>query len=294
MSNLFRWTLIVFTPLGLLLALYFLATNFFMSVSGAAIGIVLATLYVGLVVWLLSRSRMWPAPDGAGWRWVAASLVWGSGVSLGIVAISGLPIMELTEKLGWDAVAASFGGAYPEEIAKALGVGVILFVFRGLNRPWHGLLTGALVGLGFEAIENALYGSMGSLLSPTSDVSGALEIWFARIVTGPGLHIIFSALAGWGLGLAIFSARRSTAWRYSVAGSWLFVAFLLHFLWNIMWPENWMFLANYVAVALMMYPLFVWVWLRARRAYKADDTYSFTPRPVTVLPVALMKQSADK
>lgn len=294
MSNLFRWTLMVTTILGIGVTLYFLATNFLMSVSGAAIGIILAIVYIALLIWLLSRSRMWPQKEGAGWRWVAASLIWGSGVSLVIVAISGFSIVELTQKLGWDAVEASFGGAYPEEIAKVLGVGVILFVFRGLNRPWHGLLTGALVGLGFEAVENALYGAMGSMLSPTSDVSGALEIWAARIIAGPGLHIIFSALAGWGLGLAIFTANRSTAWRYSVAGGWLFVAFLLHFLWNIMWPESWMFIANYLAVAAVMYPLFGWVWVHARRAYTADDTYSFTAGPLTALPPAATRQSIDR
>lgn len=279
MSRLFRVTLVVFTIIGIPVLLYFVATNVLISPVGGLLGLVFAIAYAALVIWLLSLSPMWPERAGAGWRWVAASLVWGAGVSFLIVMASGFPVMDLVSKLGWDLFEASFGGAYPEEIAKALGVGVILFTFRGLNRPWHGLVTGALVGLGFEAIENAMYGAMFAVMDPNSDVDGTLATWALRVFAGPGLHIVFSALAGWGLGLAIFTAGRSTAWRLRVAGVWLFIAFLLHFGWNIMWPVMWMQVVGMLAVALVMYPLLTWVWIQAHRRCVADDSYAFTPVP---------------
>lgn len=281
MSMLFRVTLIISVILGLPIIIFYLASNFVASAVGASLGIVFLLLYCLLVVWLLSLSPMWPDRAGAGWKWVASCLIWGGGVSFIFVLIAGFPLTSLVDKAGWDLVAASFGGAYPEEIAKFLGVGVILFAFRSLNRPWHGLMTGALVGLGFEALENALYGAMGATLDTNSDTAGVLFLWGVRLVVGPALHIVFTALAGWGLGLALFTANKSTAWRWMTAGWWLFVAFALHFAWNLMWPSNVLLIVNYIVVAAVMYPIVIWVWVRAHRLCKADTSYSFTQRPLS-------------
>lgn len=283
MSTLFRVSALIGTIAGVPVLLYFLATNFLFSWVGALMGVGFAVVYLVVVLWLLSRSPMWPRRDGAGWQWVLASLVWGGGVSFVLVMIGGLPITVLTERLGWKLVSASFGGAYPEEIAKVLGVGVMLFAFRALNRPWHGLMTGALIGLGFEVAENVMYGAFGATLDPNSDVDGSLFVWGVRVFAGPGLHIVFSALAGWGLGQAVFVAGRSTAWRVGVAAGWLFVAFALHFAWNLMWPKEAWLVTNYLVVAAVMYPLVIWVWVRAHRRARADDSYAFSPAPVTTV-----------
>lgn len=281
MSRLFRVSLVLCLILGAPVLLYFSGVNFLVSWVGASLGVLFSVLYVAFVLWLLSRSPMWPERGGAGWRWVAASLLWGGGVSFLLVMLGGLPVLAITDRLGLRLISASLGGAYPEEIAKVLGVGVILFSFRALNRPWHGLVTGAVVGLGFEVVENAMYGSFGAILDPNTDVTGTLEMWGARIFAGPGLHIVFSAVAGWGLGLAVFMAARSTAWRLRTAAGWLFVAFALHFAWNLLYPEGWMMIANYIVVSLVMYPVFIVVWIRAHRACRADRSYAFTPVPVT-------------
>ena len=281
MSRLFRVSLVLCLILGAPVLLYFSGVNFLVSWVGASLGVLFSVLYVAFVLWLLSRSPMWPERGGAGWRWVAASLLWGGGVSFLLVMLGGLPVLAITDRLGLRLISASLGGAYPEEIAKVLGVGVILFSFRALNRPWHGLVTGAVVGLGFEVVENAMYGSFGAILDPNTDVTGTLEMWGVRIFAGPGLHIVFSAVAGWGLGLAVFAAGRSTAWRLRTAAGWLFVAFALHFAWNLLYPEGWMMIANYIVVSLVMYPVFIVVWIRAHRACRADRSYAFTPLPVT-------------
>ena len=281
MSRLFRVSLVLCLILGAPVLLDFSGVNFLVSWVGASLGVLFSVLYVAFVLWLLSRSPMWPERGGAGWRWVAASLLWGGGVSFLLVMLGGLPVLAITDRLGLRLISASLGGAYPEEIAKVLGVGVILFSFRALNRPWHGLVTGAVVGLGFEVFENAMYGSFGAILDPNTDVTGTLEMWGVRIFAGPGLHIVFSAVAGWGLGLAVFAAGRSTAWRLRTAAGWLFVAFALHFAWNLLYPEGWMMIANYIVVSLVMYPVFIVVWIRAHRACRADRSYAFTPLPVT-------------
>lgn len=278
MSRLFRWTLIAAAIVGAPTMLYFAGANFLISPVAAGLGLVFSILYVALVLILLRLSPMWPR---AGAGWVTACLVWGGGVSLLLITVSATPVLELMDKLGWHTVSFSFGGAWPEEIAKAAGVAVILLSFRRLNRPWHGLMTGAVVGLGFETIENHLYGSVGALLDPNSDLSGVLTVWAGRLILGPALHITFTALAGWGLGMAFFTARRSAAWRVGVAGAWLTVAFALHFAWNLQFEDNFWLVAHFVLVALVLYPLFIVVWIRAHRDCRADRTYSYTPRPAT-------------
>ncbi|HHU67961.1 PrsW family intramembrane metalloprotease [Corynebacterium sp.] len=284
MSPKFRYTLGALNIVGVPTLLFFTFINFYSSPLGGLVGVGLAAVLLAVVLWLLSRSPMWPERSGAGWRWVVAGLLWGAGVSFTFVMVGGVPIITITNRLDMTLFAASFGGAYPEEIAKFLGVGVILFSFRALNRPWHGLMTGAVIGLGFELAENIMYGASGAVEDPNSDLTGVLGMWGLRLVLGPGLHVIFSALAGWGLGLALFTAGRSRAWRAGVAGGWLFVAFSLHFLWNTMWPQEWMLLTNYLVLSLIMYPLFIWVWVRAHRAARADASYAWTERPLTSLP----------
>ncbi len=278
MSRLFRWTLLALAIVGAPTMLYFVAANFLISPPAAGLGLVFCILYVALVLFLLRLSPMWPR---AGVGWVAACLIWGGGASLLLVMFSSTAVLELMDKLGWELVAFSFGGAWPEEIAKALGVAIILLSFRALNRPWHGLVTGAVVGLGFETVENHLYGSIGALLDANSDVTGAISIWGARLVVGPALHITFTALAGWGIGLAFFVAGRSVAWRFAVALGWTTVAFALHFAWNLMFSDTFWAVANIVVVSCVLYPVFIVVWIRAHRACRGDRTYAFTEPPVT-------------
>ena len=89
-----------------------------------------------------------------------------------------------------------------------------------LGRP-QVAVEGAGGAVGIERRE--VDAGFGALLDPNTDITGTLSMWGLRVFVGPGLHIIFSALAGWGLGQAVFTAGKSTAWRLARAGGWLFV-----------------------------------------------------------------------
>ncbi|HZK32273.1 MAG TPA: PrsW family intramembrane metalloprotease, partial [Corynebacterium sp.] len=223
---------------------------------------------------------IWPV-GGAGAGWVFACLLWGSGIAILASYLTGTAVMDLARLAGWEAAMFSFGGAYPEEIGKALGVVVILMTFRGLNRPWHGLATGALVGLGFEVSENIGYGAIFAPLDPSADWIGALLIWGLRTVAGPFLHILWTGLAGWGIGLALFTADRTPGWRARVSLIWLLIPFALHFAWNYTWGTMAMTILAWVVNALIFYPLSIWVFTRAIRLARSDASYSFTPHPMT-------------
>lgn len=277
MSKLFHITLIVLAALSVPVLLFYTFSTLIASVEAALLSVGFGIIYTIVVILIFRWSAVWPR---AGAWWLTACLVWGAGVSFLVVMISGLPLLALMENLGWTFVTASFGGAYPEEIVKALGVAVILLSFRQLTRPWHGFATGAMIGLGFEVFENLLYGTFGAMMDPNSDVLGVIQIWLVRVFAGPGLHVVFTALIGWGIGLALFTAGRSTAWRWGVAVGWIFIGFAFHFAWNLMWEETVMQLINMAVVAVFMYPLFIWVWVHAHRSARRDPSQVTIPLPL--------------
>lgn len=245
-------------------------------------GVLLGLIYVAVIVALLRLTPLWPRMGSAGRSalWVGVCLAWGGGFAMMPALLVATPLMDAVGNLGWDAATMSFGGAYPEEPGKALGVVLIVMMFRGLNRPWHALVTGALVGLGFETMENISYGALLGMLDPASDVSGLLEIWGLRIFLGPCLHIIWTAIAGWGIGQSLFAARLSAPRRVLVALGWLAVSFLLHFAWNYQGGQV-ASAATSIVAAAVMYPLICWLMWCGWRQARADRSYAYTPRVIT-------------
>lgn len=281
MSRIMTWTLVVAVALGMPALLTSLVGAFLISPVGGAVGVVLGIAYTVVIVLLLRATPFWPRGI-TGW-WVSASLGWGASVGMLAAGIAGLPWIDLAIAMNWEDSLASFGGAYPEEIGKGVGVAVILLAFRRLNRPWHGLATGALVGLGFEVIENILYGASLATLHVNSDLLGALQTWGLRLVAGAFMHVIWTAFAGWGLGQALFTAGRSVAWRARVALGWLGVAFALHFGWNYMGGGEIWTIVRVVLISAVMYALFVRLLVKAWRLARADHSYVSTGTPLISL-----------
>ncbi|WKD60131.1 hypothetical protein CCICO_00340 [Corynebacterium ciconiae DSM 44920] len=302
MSSMFRITLIamitICVPIGLLLV----GGTAVLSPQGFGVGIPCALLYAVVIITLLSRTPLWPsdrtAPQlkrGQVLWWAAAAVSWGAFASFGLTMISGGPIMSITSKLGWNVVEASLGGAYPEEISKVMGVVLIIFAFRFLNRPWHGFITGALVGLGFEINENLLYGTVGALYHPSSDLWGSLQMWGMRTLFGVGLHVVLSAIAGWGVGYALLGgpqvARLSTPRRILIALGWLLASFAGHFWWNLQWGNTVAMVISMVLAGCYIYGLFILLlvrlWKQATRdsGYVLCDSAPLAPPPLTPVSV---------
>lgn len=259
-----RWIAWVIALIGLPASLVVTVMNATLSAAGFGLGLLFVAAYLVVGILLFRVGPLWPS---AGPLYVLSCLLWGAVISFGLVVVPALGWTEITDKLGWTMVEASFGGAYPEELAKALGTLVILYSFRTLNRPWHGFVTGGLVGLGFEVNENLLYGAMGAVLDANSDFDGTVAMWGMRLVAGPGLHVVMTAISGWGIGLAVFQRNSlRSLW-------WVGVAFAMHFLWNIMWPSELAMTIHYGVMMAIIYPLFIGLYIQAVRREKSDNSY---------------------
>lgn len=273
--------LLVATAVGILTVLgELVGTSMIMSPGPVLLGMVFAALEIGLVFLLCRSLSLWPRTRGGTCvLWPLCALLWGSGVALFFVIVMTGPLSAFTEATHSTVFDASFAGAWPEEIVKGLGALTVLLAFQQLNRPWHGVVVGALVGVGFEAIENVLYGATGGLQDPNSDMAGALGMWVARMIYGPFIHVCLSALVGYGLGRALYDAHRATSRRYLTVLGWWAVAFGLHFCWNITTDPSPLAYARIIVVAVVLYGLTFMVVRRANKEAKAHPEPALPHQP---------------
>ena len=105
---------------------------------------------------------------------------------------------------------ASLSAPLNEEILKVCGVVMIVLaaplIIRG---PVDGMIYGALVGLGFQAIENVTYGLNNIVLSGATDPARAVtNSALVRLgLTSLGSHWTMTAVAGAGIGYLVVHVR---------------------------------------------------------------------------------------
>jgi RsiW-degrading membrane proteinase PrsW (M82 family) len=116
-----------------------------------------------------------------------------------------------------------------EELAKLGAVFAFVYWTDRFDTVIDGAVYGAVAGLGFATIENFIY--IAQVLGTASNVTelflGATIITTVRSLVAPG-HVIWTALAGYYLGLAKFN--REYAFPLVVKG--LFIVILLHGVYN--------------------------------------------------------------
>jgi RsiW-degrading membrane proteinase PrsW (M82 family) len=95
-----------------------------------------------------------------------------------------------------------------EEFVKWLAVRVYAFRTAAFDAVIDGAVYGAVAGLGFATIENALYVTQGALqagaITSPAAFTAAVGTATSRAFVGPG-HVIYSAFAGYYLGLAKYN-----------------------------------------------------------------------------------------
>ncbi|MFB6151102.1 MAG: PrsW family intramembrane metalloprotease [Haloarculaceae archaeon] len=97
-----------------------------------------------------------------------------------------------------------------EESVKLLAVRLYAYPSDQFDAVIDGAVYGAVAGLGFATIENAVYiaGEVAEASDPLNLVAAGGAITAVRALAGPG-HVIYSALAGYYLGLAKFNRERA-------------------------------------------------------------------------------------
>ena len=170
---------------------------------------------------------------------MGVAFAWGAVVAAPSSIPAGAASSNIIAKLASPAVAADWGttvsAALVQENLKVLGVVVIVLVTR---RRWNsaldGLIYGALVGLGFQVTESILTAVGSVALAGRGDavnpVLGAFLIH--GFLAGPWSHVLYSALAGFGIGYFLTRHDRTTWRRTTVAVASLVAGCCCHILWD--------------------------------------------------------------
>jgi RsiW-degrading membrane proteinase PrsW (M82 family) len=265
------WTLIALSAFGL----WTLQSDFLpvvLAFPGSAV-LDLFVLGFGIVfaLWIARRFlRPVQAPPWSG-TWLA--LMWGAFGACGLALVmNGLLLSAWSRSLGFEAAgdwAAAFTAPINEETVKTAGVVLLACVSTRLIRSTaDGFVYGALVGFGFQIMENFTYGLNGIALAGGVDPVAATGqvLWVRILLTGIGSHWTMSAVAGAGIGYLVSASGRSTTRRVWVAVGCLALAMGMHWLFDSPLGGG---IAGAIGKTLTNFAIMVVVYIVVRRGFRA-------------------------
>jgi protease PrsW len=191
-------------------------------------GLVLAALPVPVYVTLALRiDRYEPEPA----RLLAWAFFWGATGAIFIALVLNTAGQAVVGSHFGSDVGDLYGGSISAPVVEESAKGAVLFaIWRWRRWQIDGVLDGivyaAMVGLGFAMTENVLYYGHAA-------ATGGIPLgvtFFARGVTAPFAHPVFTSMTGIGLGVAVTTHRPWMRRLAPVAG--LLAAMALHSLWN--------------------------------------------------------------
>jgi RsiW-degrading membrane proteinase PrsW (M82 family) len=170
---------------------------------------------------------------------LATAFAWGVAVIVAAVPANAA-LDGLLGKATSPAFAAEWGPALVapvvEEPLKLLGVVMIVLVApTQINSVVDGFVYGAVVGLGFQVIEDIGYAVSAVTAAGQGDrIDPVLGTFVLRgFVAGLWSHTLFTALAGAGVAYAVVRhGQRPAGTRYAVVALGLLGAMLCHLVWN--------------------------------------------------------------
>ncbi len=155
-----------------------------------------------------------------------------------------------------------------EETVKWLAVRSYAFRTDAFQTVVDGVVYGAMAGVGFAAIENLLYILMFSVDSTAAGFAiqqdRAVAIATQRAFVGPG-HVIFSAWAGFYLGLAKFNHGK----RGPIVVKGLLIAAFIHALYNTLVTNLSLTLVTFLAFLVVYHGFWFTMLYRKLRSYRA-------------------------
>ena len=236
---------------------------------------------------------------------LALAFAWGGLVATTVSIPGSAALDDLIAKLGSPHLAADWGAALAgptvEEIAKTLGVVAIVLVARAqVNSVLDGVVYGAMVGLGFQIVEDIVYALGAVALAGRGDHIEPVVITFLLrgFLSGVWSHTLFGALAGAGIGYLVVRADRPWRIRLGVAVLAVLGAWASHFLWNSPLLRDGLGNGAVALLAVLVFkglPPLLLIWLLVRAAHdreadyyaaqldKLDDRELITPDELDVL-----------
>jgi protease PrsW len=193
---------------------------------------------VGLIIYRLDQFEPEPA------SLIAVALIWGAVVALSFAAIANSWLLNFLQQVLSAKAVDSWGAAIVaplnEEFYKGAGLVMVFFMARDeIDSLMDGLVYGAMIGLGFQVMENIQYFVHAAAQSGSGQIGPVVSLFFVRVLlVGLYSHMLFTGLLGFGF--AYFVTRRTAPMKVRVGVLLLFVclAWAAHFVWNSPWLDS--------------------------------------------------------
>lgn len=175
---------------------------------------------------------------------IAVALIWGGVIALTFAAITNSYFLGFLQNVlstdTFNAWGPAIVAPVNEELYKGAGLVVIYLLARHeFDGVMDGLIYGAMIGLGFQVMENIQYFLLAAGGTNGSQLGAVIGTYFVRVlVAGLYSHMLFTGLMGFGFAYAV--SQRHLAWRRRAAVFVLFalLAWVAHFVWNSPWLEG--------------------------------------------------------
>lgn len=215
--------------------------TYFASAPGAwllSIILLAATaIPAGLIIYRLDQFEPEPA------SLIAVAVLWGGVIALTFAGITNSGALTFLQHVMPASTVDSWGAAIvapiDEELYKGLGLVVIYLMARSeINGAMDGLVYGAMIGLGFQVVENVQYFMLAAGQS-TGQVSAVVGMFFLRVVlSGLYSHMLFTGLMGFGFAYFVTRRGRSVKRRSGILAVCIVLAWAAHFVWNSPWLDS--------------------------------------------------------
>ncbi len=170
---------------------------------------------------------------------IIAAFVWGGIVATGLAISINTNLLEALAKLLGPNFAQTWGVAIVappvEETLKYLGVVMIFLIARAeIDDLFDGFVYGAVVGLGFAAVENVQYFIQAVAGAGGGDQIGpVIQMFVIRaLLIGVYMHVLWTAISGLGFAYYVTQRDQPRQKRLMVAVGLFLLAIFAHFLWN--------------------------------------------------------------
>ncbi|HEY5530350.1 MAG TPA: PrsW family intramembrane metalloprotease [Thermoleophilia bacterium] len=170
---------------------------------------------------------------------IVAAVVWGGIVAVTFAGLTNNYFLSFLQNLMSPSAFQNWGAAIvapiDEELYKGAGLVILFLIARDeIDSLMDGLVYGAMIGLGFQTVENMQYFVHAAAISHgAGQVTPVLSSYVLRVlISGLYSHTLFTGLTGFGFAYYVTRVDRSRGTRFLVAGVFAALAATAHFVWN--------------------------------------------------------------
>lgn len=207
--------------------------------------VVPVTALLGLAVWALYTLafvgvfRFFELLEQQSSSALVLAFAWGGLGAVRLAAPANDAIRSLAAKLVSPEFVATWGpalaGPITEEFTKLVGVLLLILVARTQFRTELSvLIVGAMVGLGFQVVENLSYTVRAAISFPLENqwLPVLLNLATRGLLSGLWSHAAYTTVAAYGVAWYLRRTERSRAVRLGIAALCFALAWCMHFVWN--------------------------------------------------------------